>query len=274
VLGQLVKNVRIEGIDAFGVPFGRFPGGTLLVEKALPGDVVDVQALRLTRGEDALFHGRILDVIVPSPDRISPFCEHFMHCGGCQWQHTPYENQLRIKHDHVARLMGHHLTNGQAVPAVVPSPLQVHYRNKIVFTFSNRRWMTPEEKTNPDTIKRPAAGYLMKGKYDHTLEINDCRLAPESAVQLLKALRDAALAENIPFYDMRKERGVLRQLMVRYGDDGKIMAGLVFGEFDSRALDHFLKSITRHFPEVASICYFINPNKDGNLTCGVQPRFR
>ena len=266
MLGQLVKNVKIEGIDASGVPFGRFEGGTILTEKALPGDIADLQVLRLTKGPDALYLGRILEIRHPSPDRIPPFCEHFMHCGGCQWQQTSYENQLLIKRQMVSQLLQRHLPEGGITPAVVPSPLQLHYRNKIVFTFSNRRWMTPEEKSNPDTIKRPAAGYLMKGKYDHTLEINACHLAPESAIKLLTTLRDAAIQNNIPFYDMRKEKGILRQLMVRYGNSGRIMAGLVFGEFNEAALDFFIATITAAFPEVDSICYFINPTKDGNLS--------
>ncbi len=265
MLGKLVKNVRIEGIDARGNAFGRIPGGTVLVDKAIPGDVADIQALRISKGEDALFSGRIIDMVEPSADRITPFCKHFMHCGGCQWQPLSYSNQILLKHRQVAQLFDRHLPEGQSTPLPIASPLEKKYRNKLLFNFSNRRWMTPEEKSDPATVFRPAAGYMMQGKYDHALEIHDCGIAPDSAIAIMHAVRDTALAHKISFYDMRKEQGILRQLMVRYGDEGAIMTRIVFGKFDDSALQVITQLLTDKFPAVQSISYSINIKKDGKL---------
>ncbi|MFM2207579.1 MAG: rRNA ((1939)-C(5))-methyltransferase RlmD [Bacteroidota bacterium] len=268
MLGQLVKNLKIEGIDTRGNAFGRFPGGTILVDKAVPGDVVNVQALRLTKGPEAFYRGRILEIISPAPNRIPAFCRHFQHCGGCQWQPLPYSDQLSLKHGHITRLFGLHLPEGVVVPPPVPSPLARHYRNKIVFNFSNRRWMTPEEKSDPGTVLRPAAGYMMQGKYDHALEIRECGIAPDSAIKLLHAVRDIALQNGISFYDMRREEGVLRQMMVRYGDEegGKeqLLVRFVFGKFDAQALS-LLTECVKRYPEVRSVSYLLNLKKDGQV---------
>ncbi|MFM7729175.1 MAG: 23S rRNA (uracil(1939)-C(5))-methyltransferase RlmD, partial [Flavobacteriales bacterium] len=266
MLGQLLKNVKIEGIDAHGQAFGRFSGGLIFIEKGVPGDVVDVQAIRLSKGEQSTFRGRIIRLIEPAATRIDPFCEHFEHCGGCQWQQVSYAEQLLIKQKQVRQLLERHLPPGSTLPPVVPSPLEKHYRNKIVFTFSNRRWMTPEEKSDPNTILRPAAGYVMRGKYDHALEIRRCDIAPLSAIELLHAFRDFSLETGISFYDMRKERGTLRQLMVRYADDGAVLLGIVFGEYRKDALDLLLDMVQRRFPQVRSVWRFDNPKKDGNIS--------
>lgn len=265
MLGQLVKNVKIEGVDARGNAFGRFSGGTILVDKAIPGDLADVQALRLTKGPDALYEGRIVDLIEPSPSRIPAFCKHFLHCGGCQWQPLRYEDQLTLKQKQVAQLFDRYLPDGTSTPRPVASPMELHYRNKIVFNFSNRRWMTPEEKSDPATVFRPAAGYMMQGKYDHALEIHECDIAPASAIEILHAVRDTALENKIPFYDMRKEQGVLRQVMVRYADDGAMMVRIVFGKFDAAALELFIAILSEKFPAIKSISYLINREKEGKV---------
>lgn len=266
MLGQLLQNLEITVIDAYGKSFGRFSGGLVYVEKGVPGDIADVQAIRLTKGELATFHGRIIKIRKPAPARIEPFCQHFQHCGGCQWQQVRYADQLDFKQKQVRQLLERHLTMGGAVPPIIPSPSARQYRNKIVFTFSNRRWMTPEEKEDPSTVFRPAAGFVMRGKYDHALEIHSCDIAPASAVRLLHAYRDHALSCGISFYDMRKERGTLRQLMVRYADDGAIMLGIVFGQFDESALEQLKQMTLKDFPEVRSISRFVNPKKDGNIS--------
>ncbi|MEY4594314.1 MAG: rRNA ((1939)-C(5))-methyltransferase RlmD [Bacteroidota bacterium] len=265
MLGQLVKNVKIEGVDARGIAFGRFSGGLVLVDKAVPGDIANVQALRLTKGQDAIYTGRIIELIEPSSSRIAPFCKHFQHCGGCQWQTLTYSDQLRLKQQQVATLFDRHLPVDSSTPLPIASPLERHYRNKIVFNFSNRRWMTPEEKADPATIFRPAAGYMMQGKYDHAIEIHACDIAPQSAIEIMHTVRDTALENHIPFYDMRKEQGVLRQLMVRYGDNGSILVRFVFGKFDPKALELFIQTIAKKYPAVLSVSYLINPDKDGKV---------
>lgn len=266
MLGQLVKNLKIEGIDSKGNAYGHFAGGRILVDKAVPGDVADVQALRLTKGDQPVFRGRILNIVEPSALRIDPFCKHFMHCGGCQWQHVSYSNQLKLKRNQIEALFSRHIPAESVIPEVIASPDERRYRNKIVFSFSNRRWLTPEEKSDPTTILRPAAGYIMRGKYDHALEIHQCEIAPESAIRILQLVRDTALEHRISFYDMRKERGVLRQLLVRYGADGQLLIGIVFAEFDRNALELLAQTLQSHFQEIKSICYFLNPKKDGNIS--------
>lgn len=262
-LGRRVDAFAITGIDRQGHPYGPFEGGHLLVDKGLPGDVADVQAIRVSKGDFPVSAGRIVRLIQPSPDRIAPFCPHFEHCGGCQWQHTSYTHQLRIKHAQVSELFAKHLPPGMDVPPVLPSPRQLQYRNKIVFTFSNRRWMTPEEKLSPDTIRRPAAGFLLRGKYDHTLEISECGLIDPIAVRILHRLRDIALEAGMKFYDMREEAGFLRGLALRLGDPGHLFAAIITAAQDDAKLDYLVDRLGRDFPDITGFFQLYNPDKSG-----------
>jgi 23S rRNA (uracil1939-C5)-methyltransferase len=262
-LGRRIDAFAITGIDRDGQAFGPFEGGKLLVDKALPGDVADVQAIRVSKGDFPVSAGRIVRLLQPSPDRIAPFCPHFEHCGGCQWQHTSYEQQLRIKHAQVLDLFANHLPEGLSVPPVLPSPQQVRYRNKIVFTFSNRRWMTPEEKTSHETIRRPAAGFLLRGKYDHTLEISECALIDPIAVRILHRLRDIALEAGWKFYDMREVRGFLRGLALRFGDPGHLHAAIITAEKDDARLEWLVVRLAKEFPEITGYFHLFNPDKSG-----------
>ncbi|HRI40709.1 MAG TPA: 23S rRNA (uracil(1939)-C(5))-methyltransferase RlmD [Bacteroidia bacterium] len=262
-LGRRVEAFAITAIDRDGLPYGPFEGGKLYVDKSLPGDIADVQAIRVSKGDFPVSTGRIVRLLQASPDRIDPFCPHFEHCGGCQWQHTSYAHQLEIKHGQVSELFARHLPDGMTVPPVLPSPQQLRYRNKIVFTFSNRRWMTPEEKTSPDTIRRPAAGFLMRGKYDHTLEIHECALIEPIAVRILHRLRDIALEAGMKFYDMREEYGFLRGLALRFGDPGHLLAAIITAEQDDEKLNVLTEGLTRDFPEITGYFQLFNPDKSG-----------
>jgi 23S rRNA (uracil1939-C5)-methyltransferase len=262
-LGRRVEAFAISAIDRDGLPYGPFEGGKLYVDKALPGDIADVQAIRVSKGDFPVSTGRIVHLLQPSPDRIDPFCPHFEHCGGCQWQHTSYAHQLEIKHEQVNNLFALHLPEGMTIPPVLPSPKQLRYRNKIVFTFSNRRWMTPEEKTSPDTIRRPAAGFLLRGKYDHTLEIDVCELIDPIAVRILHRVRDIALEAGMKFYDMRKESGFLRGLALRFGDPGHLLAAIITAEQDDEKLNVLVEGLCRDFPEITGYFQLFNPDKSG-----------
>ena len=167
-------------------------------------------------------------------DRVEPFCAHFGVCGGCRWQMLPYPRQLQYKQQQVEdnlRRIGK-----IALPAISPilgAPETVHYRNKMEYTFSNRRFLLPHELSDPTvSAEQRVAGFHAKGLFDKVVDIDTCHLQAEPTNRLRKAVRDFGLREDLSFYDIRQHQGWLRNLQLRICTTGEIMANLVLGYED------------------------------------------
>ncbi len=258
-----LENVHIEALAAEGNGLAHVDGKVLFVQRAMPGDVVDVQVNKVRSGYSA---GYITRMVQPSPDRLEPFCEHYGVCGGCTWQPLPYQMQIDFKRqqveDQLVRI-GH-----LEIPEVRPtlgSEKTRYYRNKMEYTFSDRRWLMPGE--NPEDIperERCGLGFHVGGFFDKVLDIKECHLQGEPSNAIRNFLKEYALDHGLSFFDLRRHEGFMRNVVVRITTTGEIMVVVVFGseaEPDERHEDvkGVLDALKGCFPEITSLYYVINP---------------
>lgn len=255
----IIENVLITDIAAEGKALARVNDKVLFVPYAVPGDVVDVQ---VTRKRTSFMEGYILRYVKLSEVRQEPFCEHFGTCGGCKWQFLPYAEQLKFKQKQVEDQLTRigRLTLPEVTP-ILGSELTTHYRNKLEYTFSNRRWiMKEEEDANPDQPKDTRAlGFHIPGMFDKILDLNTCFLQPEPSNSIRIAAKKWAVENEAEFYDVRNHEGLLRNLIVRTSETGEVMVIVVFHHNDADAIKGLLTHLKVSFPQITSLLYVINP---------------
>jgi 23S rRNA (uracil1939-C5)-methyltransferase len=256
--------VPITGIADRGKGVGRTPDGMVVfVENTVPGDVVDVMVQKKKSG---FAEGIVEQYVTLSPQRVEPFCEHFKVCGGCKWQYLQYDDQLAHKEQLVrdALIRIGKVAVGAFLP-IVGAPETVYYRNKLEFTFSNKRWLLKEEMhTESDSIH--ALGFHRAGYFDKIVDINQCWLQAEPSNEVRNFIRQLAIEQDLTFYDVRKHEGFLRNLLVRLTTTGELMLVVSFGYDDSDAIRNFLDGILLRFGnQVTTLVYNVNTKKNDAL---------
>ena len=266
-LDIILENLVIESVAAEGKAIAHTPEGQVVfVGFAVPGDVVNV---RLVRKKKAWLEGTIIKIVKPSEYRLEPFCEHFGVCGGCRWQPLPYDIQLAAKqrqvYDQLTRIG--HLEVPEFSP-ILGSEKTVRYRNKLEFSASNRRWLTAAEIAAGEP-GGPGLGFHVGKYFDKVLDIRECHLQPEPTNAIRLFIKQFCLDNGVSFYDIRENRGQLRNMFVRTTDAGAVMLIVCFGEdFPLRA--PLLDAVQARFPQISSLWYVINDKKNdtiGDLPC-------
>jgi 23S rRNA (uracil1939-C5)-methyltransferase len=200
--------------------------------------------------------------------RVKPFCEHFGTCGGCKWQHIPYKHQLAFKQREV-------LNNLQRIgkielPEISPilaSPEERFYRNKLEFTFSNKRWLSEEEMEADEIIDdKNGLGFHIPGMFDKVIDISECHLQRQPSNDIRLAVRDFALKHQWPFFDLREQNGFLRTLILRTSSTGETMVIIVFFQDDEEKRAQLFNYLEEKFPEVTSWMYVINSKANDTIT--------
>ncbi len=266
----LLENVKIEAIAAEGKALARVDERVLFVPMAVPGDVVDVQ---VTRKKKSFYEGTVKEYKELSKERIQPKCKHFGVCGGCKWQMLPYKKQLEFKHQQVIDALER--VAKVDLPEIMPilgSDQDYYYRNKLEYTFSNRRWFTKEEMSNENIENRSGLGFHIPKMFDKILDIDECHLQPEPTNAIRNWLRDYAFENELSFYDIRMHKGLLRNVIVRNTSLGDLMIILSFGEEDAEKINTLLSAMNIKFPEITSLMYVINTKmndtiNDLNIKC-------
>ena len=232
----------------------------IFVPYVVPGDVVDLQVKRkknhYAEAVAVKFHEK-------SPLRTEPFCSHFGVCGGCKWQCLSYEEQLKYKQkqvfDNLTRIGKVELPEFRPI---LGSEKTRFYRNKLEFTFSNKRWLTEEEvKQDVKYDQMNAVGFHIPGAFDKVLAIDKCWLQDDISNQIRNAVRDYAYAHNFPFFDLRTQEGLLRNIMIRTSSTGELMVVLqckVTDDEGRRKMEEILQFMTDSFPQITSLMYVIN----------------
>ncbi len=261
----ILRGVTITDIGSEGNAIARIDEMVLFVPGMIPGDVVDV---RVTRKKKRYMEGVPVAVVSPSPDRITPPCSHFGVCGGCRWQHLPYENQLYYKEqqvrDNLTRI-GH--TAIPQVDGIIGSDKIYDYRNKLEFTFSEKRWLTHAEVASGAELGRqPAVGFHIPGIFDKVLDIEECLLMGGPTDAIRNEARRYALERKLPFYDFREQRGFLRNLVVRRTTGGEVMVVLVTTDSHAEEREKMLDHLAGRFPEITSLYYIINTKKNDSIS--------
>lgn len=264
---QPVFNIKMEAYAAEGKSIAHLEDGKVLfVENVIPGDIINVA---ITKQKKSWAEGRMTELVVPSPARVAPFCQHFGVCGGCKWQMLPYEQQLIYKQQQVAdqlKRIGH-----LAMPEIEPiigSPHQRYYRNKLEFTFSTHRYRTFDEikAAGEDRFPiEPALGFHAPRLFDKVVEIHTCYLQQEPTNILLDALRQFTTAHDLPFYDYRAQNGWLRNVVIRVATTGEVLVNLVLHHEDEKNRKAILEYILENVPGITSLNYTINPKLNDSI---------
>lgn len=260
----VLEKVTVENYAAEGKSIARVDGKAIFIEDAVPGDVVDI---RLGKNKKEWAEGRPIFFHSYSPDRVEPFCEHFGICGGCQWQMLPYEKQLVYKQqqvfDNLTRIGKLSLPAFEPIAGANPS---TRYRNKLEYTFSNRRYLLPQEVHDASiSAQSNVAGYHAKGLFDKVVDIRECHLQSEPTNAIRLAVKNFALANNYSFYDIREHSGFLRTMQVRLCRSGDIMVNIVFGKNDNANIIALLDFVAGEFPSITTLLYTINEKWNDSL---------
>lgn len=260
---QIAENVEATDIGDAGRAVVRHNGKVIFVKGLVPGDIADIEIFKSKKRHA---EGKLLKITTPSPQRIEPVCIHFGSCGGCSWQSLDYSTQLALKQKQVEeafkRIGG--VTVEQMLP-IVGSENMYRYRNKLEFTFSNKRWL-PQEEMNESNFNQPGLGFHVPRLFDKVIDIQECHLQPEPSNAIRMAVREFAVKENMPFFDIRWQQGFLRNLMVRNTSTGELMVVFVFFHDDKEMREKIMNHIAEKFPEITSLLYIINPKKNDSIS--------
>ena len=256
----VLEQVEITGVAAEGKALARVDDLVVFVPYVVPGDVVD---LKVKRKKHSYAEAEAVKFYKYSSERAVPFCKHYGVCGGCKWQCLAYEHQLKYKQQQVYDALTR--IGKVELPDMMPilgSELTREYRNKLEFTFSNKRWLTWEEVAQNVTYDNmDALGFHIPGAFDKVLDIEECALMGGLNNRLRNGIREFAHRENIPFYDLRSHSGVLRSMMLRTSTTGEVMLLLqarVECDGDMLRFEKVLQYVAGEFPEVTSLLYVIN----------------
>lgn len=253
----LLENITVSDVAAEGQSLARVDDFVVFIPFGAPGDVVDV---KLDRKKRNYAEGHITKLITPSPIRIAPRCSHFTLCGGCRWQHLPYEFQLECKQ----RLVTDALQRIGKIKLPEISPIKGsekiwEYRNKMEYTFSNKKWLTFEQLASGEEFPdRDAAGFHIPGAFDKVLDIECCHLQDDLGNRIRLFVKNFAKEHGYTFYDLRQQTGFLRTLMIRISSTSEVMAVMVLGEDDHEKIETLLGAIKEKFSEIISLLYVVN----------------
>jgi len=254
----LLEKILVTGYAAEGKSLAKIDGKVIFIEGAVPGDMVDVF---VSTNKKDWGEGRATHFHEFSKERAEPFCRHFGTCGGCKWQMLPYEKQLQYKQQEVAQ-------NFKRIGKVeLPDMLPIagagatkYYRNKLEFTFSNKRYLTSEEIKTADAVEQQSAlGLHVPRIFDKVIDIHECYLMDDVNNHIRNSVRDFAIQNNYPFYDIKQHTGWLRNMIIRYCSTGELMVNIVLGFEDEAERKRLLDFVLEKVPSITTLLYTINP---------------
>ncbi len=267
-MGRKNKRVTLQGITvtdyaAEGKSIAKLEGKVIFVENAVPGDVVDVL---LTKNKKDWAEGVVLRYQSYSPQRVEAFCSHFGICGGCRWQMLPYTQQLAYKQQQVQQQLKR--IGKVELPEVQPiigASSHTHYRNKMEYTFANKRFIPREELDAAgdgplavDANFAGAAGFHAKGVFDKVVDIQECYLQAEPTNAIRLWIKEYALARQWSFYDVRQHVGFMRNVMLRICNTGEVLVNVVVGEADMDKIKPLMQDLQAAFPLITTLLYTVN----------------
>ena len=262
----VLEQVTITDVAAEGKAIARVNDMVVFVPFVAPGDVVDIQ---LTRKKHSYAEGKAIRFHAYSSKRVEPFCAHFGVCGGCKWQHLNYADQIYYKqkqvYDNLTRIGK--VQSEQWLP-ILGGEETTFYRNKLEFTFSNKKWLTEEEVASGESFTcMNALGFHIPGMFDKVLDIQKCWLQADISNQIRNAIKAYCLThEGYPFFDLRAQEGFVRTLMIRTASTGDLMVVMSFFHEDVVRREALLNDVAERFPQITSLMYVINEKCNDTIT--------
>jgi 23S rRNA (uracil1939-C5)-methyltransferase len=260
-----LENVLVSAYAAEGKSLTRIDGKVLFIEGAVPGDVVDVF---VTKDKKDWAEGKATKIKEYSQDRVTPFCIHFGICGGCKWQMLPYEKQLEYKEQEVRDVFKRIGKLGDVpVLSILGSEKTIHYRNKLEFTFSNKKFLPAEELRALGENEWPggALGYHVPKLYDKIIDITECWLMDDVNNKVRNIIRDFAKTHDYSYYDIKEHKGFLRNIILRYTTTGELMVNIIFGQDDVEKREALCNYLLENIPEITTLLFTINPKWNDSI---------
>ncbi|MEO6327632.1 MAG: 23S rRNA (uracil(1939)-C(5))-methyltransferase RlmD [Ginsengibacter sp.] len=256
----IIQNLAITGYAAEGKALGHLDGKVIFVELAVPGDVVDIIIIKSKKD---WAEGKIIRFKEYAEERVEPFCIHFGICGGCKWQMLPYENQLEYKQlqaEQNLRRIGK-VELPEVLPIIGADEI-VYYRNKLEFTFSNKRYLLPEEietlQPGSGANMEGALGYHAAGIFDKIIDIEECYLMNDINNVIRNTLRTFVKENNLSYYDIKNHAGWLRNIIIRYATNKQLMLNLVVAYEDKPGIKKIADYLLQKIPAITTFLYTIN----------------
>jgi 23S rRNA (uracil1939-C5)-methyltransferase len=268
-MSKIKKNIFIENADIVdisseGKSVAKVDGMVIFVDGGVPGDVADIM---ITRKKNNYAEGHVVALKKPSLNRTEPICEHFGYCGGCKWQHMNYETQLMFKHKTVEDALTRigHLDISTMKP-IFGNKESYFYRNKLEFSFSDKKWLTNDEiKSGIEIDNRNALGFHIPKMFDKILDIKNCYLQEEPSNSIRNEIRDFANKNGLTFFGVRNKTGLLRTLMIRSSSNGELMVLIQFFDNEPENMTLLLEHLKHTFPQITSLQYVINQKGNDTL---------
>ncbi|RLD62367.1 MAG: 23S rRNA (uracil(1939)-C(5))-methyltransferase RlmD [Bacteroidetes bacterium] len=260
------EKVKITDIGSEGKAIAKINDLIVFIPFVIPGDIVDIQ---INKKKKNFLEGYAVKFHEYSPNRQEAFCSHFGICGGCKWQILPYEDQLKFKQkqvvdnlERIGKIELKHVIN------ILPSEKTTYYRNKLEYSFSNKRWLTNDEIDDEgNEIKQMnALGFHIPKKFDKILDIEHCYLQKEPSNEIRLSIKKYALANNLTFFDLRKQTGFLRNIIIRTSTTNELMVIVSFFYEDKKEREKLLTHLSENFKEITSLMYVINSKPNDSIT--------
>jgi 23S rRNA (uracil1939-C5)-methyltransferase len=254
----ILENIEVTDYAAEGKSLVRHEGKVIFVSGAIPGDIVNIQ---IVKSKKDWAEGRAIKIVEPAPNRLAPFCKHFGVCGGCKWQMLPYEKQLEYKQQEAEQNLKR--IGKIDIPEILPivgSEKTTQYRNKLEFTFSNKRYLTNDEIDSEISISpQNALGYHAPRIFDKIIDIHECFLLDDVNNQIRNTIRDYAKSKELEFYNIRDHTGWLRNIIIRFSTTGELMVNICLNYEDETNTKEMLDFLLLKVPSITTLLYTINP---------------
>ncbi|MFI3240662.1 MAG: 23S rRNA (uracil(1939)-C(5))-methyltransferase RlmD [Bacteroidales bacterium] len=259
------EGVEIIDVAAEGNSIAKVDEMVVFVPYGAPGDIID---LKIDKKKKSFAQGHIQRMVKPSEIRVEPMCEHFGICGGCKWQHIPYDYQLKYKHKQVVDALER--IAKVELPEITPilgSKNTCEYRNKLEFTFSNKSWLTFEQMRSEEVFDdRDALGFHIPGAFDKVLDVKKCWLQENVSNEIRLFIRAFAKENNLSFYDIKQQVGLMRNIIVRTASTGEIMLIVVFGDNQEDNINNMMNAIAERYPQITALLYVINKKVNDTIS--------
>lgn len=262
---QVFNNVEIIDVGSEGKAIAKIDNQVIFVPFVVPGDVVDIQ---ITKSKKSFKEGKAIKIHQYSKLRIDAKCSHFGVCGGCKWQNMSYNQQLFFKQkqvkDSLQRIAKVEIPE---IMDILPSEDQYYYRNKLEYTFSNRKWLVHFNKNEDNSgINFNGVGFHIPGMFDKIVDIDHCYLQLEPSNKIRLSIKNYAFENNLSFYNVRRWEGFLRNLLIRTSSTGDLMVIMVVNDKEKEKIEGLMNHLKSNFPEITSMFYVVNQKKNDDIS--------
>ena len=259
-----LENIEIINTASKGKSIAKHDGRVIFVKGAVPGDVCNITVYKRRK---KYWEASIDKILKNSKNRIEPKCSHFGTCGGCKWQNMNYQSQLEFKQNEVINNLSK--IGGITISKfhkIIGSKKIFNYRNKMEFTFSNKRWITKEEIENIENIEnKNALGFHVPGMFDKVIDIEKCYLQEEPSNEIRNAVNKFALKHNLSFFDIKNQKGLLRNLIIRTSNSGELMVLVQFFYNDKNEIELLMNFLKENFTQITSLLYTVNSKANNTI---------